>query len=155
MAGEAYVYTDNSFGNPVAGFKIDSVQKIMKARTLAAPVETGEMSFDNKVVDPYDLVVKGTIVMGEDHKLVIAALEGMIYNRDFEFYSVHDGAQGYKDLCLIKFPHLRDVEKFDWISCELTFSHVMLVQKDSLSTKSSNPENGDFRDIGYSGGAIV
>lgn len=152
---EAYIFSDNDFENPIPGFKIDSVQKVAKARLPAAPVETGEMSFDNKVIDPYDLIVKGTIVIEGDYGLTLAAIDGMIYNRDFDFYSVHDGARGYKDLCLVKFPHIRDAERFDWITCELVFSHVMLVQKDSLMSKSSNAENSNIRDIGYSGGTII
>ena len=151
----AFVYSDNEFGVPVLGFKVDSVQAVKKARVIAAPVETGEMTFDNKVIDPYDLVVKGTIVIDGDHKQAISDIDRMINNRDFSFYSVYDGAQGYKDLCLTKYPSLRDAAKYDWISCELVFSHVMLVQKDSMLSKSSNPENGNFRDIGYSGGSVI
>ena len=153
MIGDSCVYVDNKFGKPLLGFAVDSVRCIQKARVIGAPIETGQVSFDNKVIDPYDLVVRGTIVMAEEESdNAIEELDKMIANRDYEFYSVSDGASGYDNLTLVKFPNLREAEKFDWYQIELVFTHVMLVQKDSLLSKSANSENSDFRNIGYSGG---
>ena len=153
MIDDSCVYVDNKFKKPLLGFSVDSVQCIRKTRVIGAPIETGQVSFDQKVIDPYDLIVKGTIVMAEESSgNAMEELEKMIANRDYEFYSVSDGAKGYSDLTLVKFPNLREAEKFDWYQIELVFTHVMLVQKDSLLSKSANSENSDFRNIGYSGG---
>ena len=147
------IYRDNKFGKPLLGFSVDSVQCVRKTRMIGSPIETGQVSFDNKVIDPYDLIVKGTIVITNDNSgSVIESLQKMIDNRKYEFYSVADGATGYSDLALVKFPNLRDVEKYDWLQVELVFTHVMLVQKDSLLSESSNAENSSFRSLGYSGG---
>lgn len=153
MAKYAHVYFDNSFGSELTGFSVDSVQCVRKARMIGAPVESGQISFDNKVIDPYDVVVKGTITMDSlDAASAINELQRMIDNRDFQFYSVDDGMNGYDNLSLVKFPNLREAEKYDWIQVELGFTHVMLVQEDSLVSESSNSENSNFRNIGYSGG---
>lgn len=151
---KSYVYADNNFSDKIMGFHVESVKKVPKARVIGAPIETGQVSFDNKVIDPYDLIVKGTIVKGEQYssKWTVEKLENMLENKDFEFYSVKDGENGYSYLTLVQFPHERNVEKYDWIQCELVFSHVMLVQTDGLGKKSSNSENSDFRNLGYSGG---
>lgn len=153
MIDDTCVYVDNKFKKPLLGFSVDSVQCMRKARVIGAPIETGQVSFDQKVIDPYDLVVKGTIVMAEEksHE-ALEELNKMIANRDYEFYSVSDGASGYSDLTLVRFPNLREAEKFDWYQIELAFTHMMLVQKDSLLSKSANAENSGFRNIGYSGG---
>lgn len=152
MAKYAHVYSDNSFGSELTGFSVDSVQCIRKARLIGSPIETGQISFDNKVIDPYDVVVKGTITMDSlDSGSAISELQKMIDSRDFQFYSVDDGMNGYNDLALVKFPNLREAEKYDWLQVELGFTHVMIVQSD-LSSESSNSENSDFRNIGYSGG---
>lgn len=153
MIDDTCVYVDNKFKKPLLGFSVDSVRCMQKARVIGAPIETGQVSFDQKVIDPYDLVVKGTIVMAEEksHE-ALEELDKMIANRDYEFYSVSDGASGYDNLTLVKFPNLREAEKFDWYQIELVFTHMMLVQKDSLLSKSANTENSDFRNIGYSGG---
>lgn len=153
MIGDTCVYVDNKFKKPLLGFSVDSVRCMQKARVIGAPIETGQVSFDQKVIDPYDLVVKGTIVMAEEASdNAIEELDKMIANRDYEFYSVTDGASGYDNLTLVRFPNLREAEKFDWYQIELVFTHMMLVQKDSLLSKSANAENSDFRNIGYSGG---
>lgn len=153
MINDTCVYVDNKFDKPLLGFSVESVRCMKKARVIGAPIETGQVSFDQKVIDPYDLVVRGTIVMAEEksHE-AIEELDKMIENRDYEFYSVSDGVSGYSDLTLVKFPNLREAEKFDWYQIELVFTQMMLVQKDSLLSKSSNAENSDFRNIGYSGG---
>lgn len=150
----ARVFRDNKFGSELGGFLVDSVKQIPKARVIGAPIETGQTSFDNKVVEPYDLVVKGTIVIDGTHKPTVHILEYMINNREFEFYSVTDGHNGYSDLALVQFPHERNFEKYDLIQCELVFTHMMMIQRDSGGSPS-NSDNSDSRDSGYDGGRYV
>lgn len=150
----ARVFRDNKFGSEVTGFLVDSVKCIRKAKVIGAPIETGQTSFDNKVVEPYDVVVKGTITIDGSHRATIKILDDMIATRDFEFFSVTDGHNGYGDLSLVQFPHERNFEKYDLVQCELVFSHMMMIQRDGGGSPR-NEDNTDMRDPGYTGGYAV
>lgn len=150
----ARVFRDNKFGSEVTGFLVDSVKCIRKAKVIGAPIETGQTSFDNKVVEPYDVVVKGTITIDGSHRATVKILDDMIATRDFEFFSVTDGHNGYSDLSLVQFPHERNFEKYDLIQCELVFSHMMMIQRDGGGSPR-NGDNTDMRDPGYTGGYAV
>ncbi len=150
----ARVFRDNKFGSEVTGFLVDSVKCIRKAKVIGAPIETGQTSFDNKVIEPYDVVVKGTITIDGSHRATVKILDDMIATRDFEFFSATDGYNGYRDLALVQFPHERNFEKYDWIQCELVFTHMMMVQRDGGGS-SRNSSNSDFRDTGFSGGYAI
>lgn len=152
----ARVFSGNDMSNELTGFLVDSMKCVQKAKVIGAPIETGQTSFDNKVVEPYDLVVKGTIVIDgtTSSQSTIKALNRMIETRDFEFFSATDGYNGYRDLSLVQFPHERNFEKYDWIQCELVFTHMMMVQRDGGGS-SRNSSNSDFRDTGFSGGYAI
>ena len=150
----ARVFRDNKFRREVTGFLVDSVKCIRKAKVIGAPIETGQTSFDNKVVEPYDVVVKGTIIIDGSHRATMKILDDMIATRDFEFFSVTDGHNGYSDLSLVQFPHERNFEKYDLIQCELVFSHMMMIQRDGGGSPR-NEDNTDMRDPGYTGGYAV
>lgn len=150
----ARVFRDNKFGSEVTGFLVDSVKCIRKAKVIGAPIETGQTSFDNKVIEPYDVVVKGTITIDGSHRATVKILDDMIATRDFEFFSVTDGHNGYSDLSLVQFPHERNFEKYDLIQCELVFSHMMMIQRDGGGSPR-NEDNADMRDPGYTGGYAV
>ena len=152
----ARVFSGNDMSNELTGFLVDSMKGVRKAKVIGAPIETGQTSFDNKVVEPYDLIVKGTIVIDSatSAQSTIKALNRMIETRDFEFFSATDGYNGYRDLTLVQFPHERNFEKYDLIQCELVFSHMMMIQRDGGGSPR-NEDNTDMRDPGYTGGYAV
>ena len=141
--------SEKAGGEVVEGIHIDSVKQIMKARVLSAPVETGAQSFDNKVLDPYEVVVNATIVIDDDqkYKKTMQTLREMMANRSFSFYSVTDGVNFYERLIMTECPIEREASKFDFLNIEIKFIQAMLVQKNS--TKSENPENSNTRSLGY------
>lgn len=148
--GLANIFKSETAGGAVVeGIYIDSVKQIMRARVISAPVETGARSFDNKVLDPYEVVVTATIVIDDDqkYKKTMQTLREMMANRSYSFYSVTDGVNFYERLIMTECPIERDVSKFDFITIEIKFIQAMLVQKNS--TKSENPENSDTRKLGY------
>lgn len=138
-----------SGGDTVDGISIESVKPIYKARVIGAPVETGQTSFDNKVIDPYEVIVTGTIEIDADGywRKTVSELKEMFQNRDFSFYSVSDGVNYYEDLIMTELPFTRDVEKFDWYTFDIKFTQAMLVQ--SSQSKARNAENSDTRNLGY------
>jgi hypothetical protein len=141
--------SEKAGGAVVEGIYIDSVKQVMRARVLSAPVETGARSFDNKVLDPYEVIVTATIVIDDDqkYKKTMQTLREMMANRSFSFYSVTDGVNFYENLIMTECPIEREASKFDFITVEIKFTQAMLVQKNS--TKSENPENSDTRKLGY------
>lgn len=150
--GEACLCAEEGFGSPIKGFEVMEVTRVMRARVIGAPVETGQVSFDNKVRDPYDVVVRGKIVVGDDDSAeeTVEKLVEMINNRDFKFYSVTDGFNCYDHLTLTQFPLTRTPKEFDWLDVTLRFSEMMLVQ--AKEAKSANSEHSATRSCGYTAG---
>jgi hypothetical protein len=142
----AAVYSDNNFGSEIIGFKTMRVSIQKNARVIAAPVETGHTSFDNKVRDPTVVKVIGDIVIGDGTSSAISKLEEMFAERGFKFYSATDGVNYANNLILKDFPPLRDVGKYDIISVELGFVEAMLIQ--GQEDKTENEENSNTRDNG-------
>lgn len=146
------VYEDDGTNptNLVSGLKSLTIQAIKRTRVIAAPVETGHMSFDNKVIDPLQVVVKGVIVIDADSiasNKAIDILNGMLESREFKFYAAYDGTEYYPHLILQEFPRIRDVNQIDFLQVNLTFVQAMLVQKQAEPT-AANSENSNFRNTG-------
>lgn len=152
---ECAVFSDNNFKSEIKGLSIDSIKAVPTARVIGAPVETGQISFDNKVLDPYNVIVKCTVMMDDIGKEAMNKLWDMFENRKFEFYSVANDDIGYSDLTLVQMPHERNYEKYDWVQFEIVFTKVLLVQKDKSKSKSLDSENSDFRRTGYSSGVAA
>lgn len=153
----ANIYKSAKAGsNPVDGFSVDKVRQVLKARVIAAPVETGQQSFDNKVLDPFDIVVEGCVVIDDEGKWkkTIQTLRQMYANRKFEFYSASDGVNYYDNLILVELPIERDVSRYDVVSIEAKFVQAMLVQAKEQKS-SSNSEDSSTRNLGYCAGKVV
>lgn len=147
--GRAAVYMDNNFESELVGLKSMSVKIIPSSKIIGAPVETGVTSFDNKVIEPTKVIVKGVVTIGDP--MSVHAMDGidqMMYNRDFSFYSATDGQSCVDNLILESAPSTRDSNRFDFIEYELVFKAAMLVQ----SSPESSGENSDFQNNGYSAG---
>ena len=142
------VFTDNDWSNAIKGFNVMSVSGTRNARVIGAPVETGQVAFDNKVIDPLRVTVRGIIETNSlNTQMALLELDEMIENRKFSFYSVCDGENFYNNLILQEFPAIRDVKQVDFIQITLTFVEAMLVQSQAEAS-SSNSENSNFRKTG-------
>lgn len=142
------IYSDNNWSSVVEGFNVMSVSGTRNARVIGAPVETGQVAFDNKVIDPLRVTVRGIIETDSfNTQMALMTLEEMIENRKFSFYSVCDGENFYNNLILQEFPAIRDVKQVDFLQITLTFVEAMLVQSQAEAT-SSNSENSNFRKTG-------
>lgn len=147
--GRAAVYMDNSFNNELMGLKSMRVQIVPSARIIGAPVETGVTSFDNKVIDPTKVIVRGIVTMDDfDSESAISGIREMMENRDFMFYSVSNGQDCVDNLIMESAPSTRDSDRYDFIEYELVFKKALLVQ----SSATSAGENSDFQNNGYSAG---
>ena len=147
--GKAAVYMDNEFGGELTGLKSMRVQIMPSARIIGAPVETGVTSFDNKVIDPTKVIVRGIVTMDDGGSAsAISGIKTMMANRDFMFYSVSNGQDCIDKLIMESAPSTRDSDRYDFIEYELVFKQARLVQ----SSTTSAGDNSDFQDNGYSAG---
>ena len=149
----AAIYSDNDWNDEVKGFDLFSVKIHYGSDVIEAPVETGTESFDNKVIKPTKVHVVGKITIGKDGwQDAVRAIETMMANRNYEFYSVCDGCDYAKNLILKNCPIERNPEKFDFINVELEFVEALLIQKDNGERIPRNSENTNSRDNGYVNG---
>lgn len=149
MDARAAVYANEGFGAEVTGLKVTNVKFIPSARIISAPVESGQESFDNKVIDPAKIVVTGSVMMGtEGASAAISTIKQMLANRKFEFYSVSNGEDCYDKLILESCPSTRDSEKYDLIVYELTFKQALVIQ----GSGGASGDNSNFQNNGYSSG---
>lgn len=149
--GRAAVYMDNDFGAELVGLKSMSVKIIPSSKIIGAPVETGVTSFDNKVIEPTKVVVKGIVTMGDDMSThAMNSINQMMDNRDFSFYSASDGQNCIGNLIMESASSTRDSSRYDFIEYELIFKEALLVQ----GSPESSGENSDFQNNGYSAGVV-
>lgn len=89
MIYEANIYSDNNFGSKIDIFKSTKVKVEKRSRVIKAPVENGQQSFDNKVIDPIIIRVTGVIDCTDPNSdNALDVIDKMFFSRDFEFYSV-------------------------------------------------------------------
>ena len=148
--GRAALYSDNYFGAEINGLKVMDVKYIPSARIIGSPVETGIISFDNKVNDPAKVVVKGIINIGtEDAEEALSTLRLMMKNRDFYFYSASNGEECYDNLIMESCPEARNASQYDFIECEIVLKEALLISSNTVAD-----ENSDFQNGGYISGSV-
>lgn len=149
---KAAVYSDNYFRDEVEGLSALRIQIIPSSRIIGAPVESGEVSFDNKVIDPSKVVVRGNVVIGSEWSdYAVQTIKRMMENRDYQFYSVCDGKQFMDNLILESAPSTREADEFDYLKYELTFKQARIVQK----TNEGSGEHSNILRGGFSSGVGV
>lgn len=142
----AAIYRDAEGSQEIEGLSVRSARKVSHANVIGAPLESGQQSFDNKVIMPYEVVVDGIIVIDDEGKWqkTLRAINKMFESREFEFYSASDGVQVWKNLILKDYPVIRKAEEFDYIYCNITFVEAKIVN----TAESTNDENSDYRALG-------
>ena len=75
----------------------------------------------------------------------------MMNNRDYDFYSVCDGANLINFLMLESAQSSREKDEYDFIKYELTFKQMRIVQ----TTNEGSGENSDIMRSGFSNGVLV
>ena len=138
-----YLCYDNEGKHGMYGLNVTKIQVREYANAIKAPVETGQMSFDNKVIMPMEVRITG-VIETQDKDVARSARSGlseMIANRKFKFYSVVTDGKTYKNLMLIACPKTIDRDEPDWEIYELTFVEVLLVQNKSYTPANPSDKN--------------
>ena len=125
-----YLCSDENGDATIGGFHCTKIQVRKYANAIKAPVETGQMSFDNKVIMPNEILLTGYVdaVSSMDAMKAHQILAEMIASRKFKFYTITTDNETYKYLMLIDCPKTTDRELPDLALYELTFVEVRLVQ---------------------------
>lgn len=134
---------------PMSGFKVMHIDAQPIAKMTGAPVETGFMFNDNKVIEPIIVAVTGN-VKAADFKKVYGEVKKMFLNRKFEFYCVSSKTEFFKNLCLIEMPHKEEPDKYDVIEMTLKFQQV---QMDDEQSQPDDESNQDTQSVGLVAGA--
>jgi len=139
----------------IEGFYVFDVDADAPSRVIGAPIESGQISFDNKVRDPLEITVKGTIVLNGKYEYtdILNKLNKMIDQRGFSFYKVCDGADIYDHLVLKTKKLNRNVDKYDFANITLQYVEAMLVQ--NYEKTPANSDNTDTRNSGNIDGETV
>ena len=147
----AAIYDMN--GKEIKYFHVFKVDVAYTANVIGSPVETGQTSFDDKVIMPRQVTVSGKIVISGDGTgaTAISQITEMFQSRDFKFCSVSNGVRKYNNLILKSVPMTRESDLYDWVSVELVFVEAMLVQ--AKNRKSTKSENADARALGHQSGS--
>ena len=154
----SYICKDDSGQEPITGFSIDAINVKRDSDVIAAPVESGQQSFDNKVIKPMEIVVNGSIYR-EDATGALSSILEMYASRKFKFYSVQDGDDLYPNLILKSCPLTRNTEKIDLNMVELVFVEAMLIQEQRYTP--ANPEDrsdvksGNVKPKQYTGNGVL
>lgn len=147
MEQEVAIYK-GEFSGKLGAFKAFTVHVNDRSRLISAPVETGEMATDHKVIDPTIITVSGTVNrLDEEAANVISKLESMFTNQRLEFCSVVTNEAAWSGLILKDKPHKEDSDRPDLIAYEIVFQEIILVQGKTGAT--TNSENGNTTNTGY------
>lgn len=135
-----YVCSDNEGINLIKGFSVTNISVRRKASVISAPIESGQESFDNKVIHPIEIVVTGS-VSAEDDDGAESILAEMYASRDFKFYSVIEEDVLHMNLILKEMPYDRTTKAPDLRIYNLLFVEAMLIQENTYTP--ANPQNRD------------
>ena len=141
------VYTDNNFGSELSVFKPMRCNVGKSSRLTMSPIETGQKSIDNKVIEPIEVEIVGYVNCANGDDSGIAKINAMFMNRKFEFYSVTTREGAYDNLILQNAPHDEDVDRFDQVKYTLKFVEAMFIQGRQKGTSTS--DNSKFVNSGY------
>lgn len=129
---ESFVFDED--GSAIKGMKSMTMEIASKARTLMAPMETGQQSLDCKVIDPKEVTVTGYVSIDDTDTLT--KLESMHASRRFKFYRVMSGGIVHPNLVLLQFRKARETNMIDMYRVTLVYQEAMMIQSSKRNTRS-------------------
>lgn len=120
---EVAVCRDNEGYDPIEGLRVMSISTNTTARMISHPVESGGVTFDNKVREPIEIEVKCAVEWA--NRAVLDEVDAMWMNKTYQFYSVVARDATYVDLALCRCPNTQTPQKFDVFDLTLSFKEVM------------------------------
>lgn len=144
---DAFVCAGDYGSEPIKEFKVTEIEPSPSSRMIGSPVETGTMSFDNKVIDPITVKVVGMCHVSMYDKVYNKFLD-MLENREWSFVSVVSKVQTYSKLMLTRMPHRETSDKHDVVEITLEFTQVI---EDGKFSNPANPTNANTTNAGLKG----
>lgn len=126
-------------GKVLENFKVMTIEYGGNARTIKAPIETGQQSLDNKVNDPSTVNVTGYVeVSDKETQEAIIKMKNCV---EFKFLTVIDEDKSVYPLIMESFRKRRDPKTVDLYEYTLVYSEAMLIQSGKGSGKPANPQH--------------
>lgn len=135
-----YICSDENGESPIEGFNVMKIRVNRTAKVISAPIESGQESFDNKVIQPLEVVVTGNILVSDETGAESTIAE-MFASRAFKFYAIREEDRIYQKMVLKACPYDRETSTPDFKVYELTFVEAMLIQDNKYTP--ANPEDRD------------
>ena len=121
-------------------FKSMTVNVEYPARLLKAPVETGQLFFDDKETDPMRVSVTGYCEL-DTIGAVMTPLHYMYSNRQLKLCKVMDDNIVLENLYLENVKHVHDTQNPDLYKIDLVYSEVLMVQESNQKKQSVSYQN--------------
>jgi len=135
-----YICSDENGESPIEGFNVMRIRVNRTTKVISAPIESGQESFDNKVIQPLEVVVSGTVLVSDETGAESTIAE-MLASREFKFYAIREEDRIYQKMILKACPYDRGSENPDFKMYELTFVEAMLIQDNKYTP--ARPEDRD------------
>jgi hypothetical protein len=121
------VYITDLDGNVIDGLYLTEIDSRMATRLISAPVEDGSVRFDNKVVEPEAVIVKGFITTkGADN--IISTLHAMKNSRDMKFCKVFSKFDVYENLAVEEFSIQDTSDKYDVSTVTIRLKQIIVTK---------------------------
>lgn len=127
------VYITDLDGNVIEDISLTDIESKMPTRLISSPIEDGSTRFDNKVIDPELVYVKGFITSSNSDK-VVSKLHEMKNSRDMKFCSVFSKFDVYENLSVEDFSISDSADMFDVSKVTIRLKQVLITKSGSGST---------------------
>lgn len=148
------LYNDNNWSSRVYGFEPFASSVIRGSRIMKAPVESGVLAADSKVLDPIVIKLTGKInrLYGTDYmvsnKNAIKTIAKYADLRINEFLSVRTPDGFYNNLVIENVETNGDSKEVDLVTCVITLVEMLIIQG-VKNSKTKSPDNKSISRRGF------
>lgn len=158
MEARIAIFSDNKWDSEIPGFNPIKCQVLRPSRIIKAPVESGVLAADTKVLDPITIKMTGkadrvfTDIYGHTYngqvdKYVVSKLAKLADVKSSDFISARCPDGFYNNLVIESVETNSETGEFDWVTCTVTLVEMLFMQGDSSSAMS--PDNNSLSRTGF------
>lgn len=139
-----------------------SIEDNMSSKIIGAPVETGVTVFDNKVIMPREVSLRGIITLGHNGfesdasgwtpERCLEDLKKAFADRSYSTYSVVTKTETINNLIVESLQYSHTSEKFDAVDVSISLKELLVAKQSYRQVERvEKPRNIDDRDTKSSG----
>lgn len=147
-------------GNAGQGIIISTINNIRDSQTsklIGAPVESGSMVFDNKVIMPRKVDVNGIVSFvsrtngDRDPQAIFDAVEKMFSERSYNTFTIVSKSKVISNMICETCEITDTTDKYDAVEIALTFKELLVADASWRSKRIDSASSGDDNDTTSSG----